>query len=94
MMNNSPLLQCNDVRKAFPKPDGAELLVLAGLNLALREGQIVGLLGRSARANPPVAPDCRFGGALGRTPALHGPADFRPAPGIAMVFQSFALFPG
>ena len=27
-MNNSPLLQCNDVRKAFPKPDGAELLVL------------------------------------------------------------------
>ena len=46
-MNNSPLLQCTDVRKAFPKPDGAELLVLEGMNLELREGQIVGLLGRS-----------------------------------------------
>ncbi len=46
-MNSSPLLQCNDVRKAFPKPDGAELLVLEGMNLELREGQIVGLLGRS-----------------------------------------------
>ena len=32
-MNNSPLLQCNDVRKVFPKPDGAELLVLEGMNL-------------------------------------------------------------
>ena len=46
-MNDSPLLQCTDVRKAFPKPDGAELLVLEGMNLELREGQIVGLLGRS-----------------------------------------------
>ncbi len=46
-MENSPLLQCSDVRKAFPKPDGAELLVLEGMNLELREGQIVGLLGRS-----------------------------------------------
>ena len=45
-MNDSPLLQCTDVRKAFPKPDGAELLVLEGMNLELREGQIVG----SARA--------------------------------------------
>ena len=46
-MNNSPLLQCTDVRKAFPKPDGEELLVLDGMNLELREGQIMGLLGRS-----------------------------------------------
>ena len=46
-MNESPLLQCTDVRKAFPKPDGAELLVLEGMNLDLYEGQIVGLLGRS-----------------------------------------------
>ena len=47
MTNTSPLLQCTDVRKAFPKPDGAELLVLEGMNLELREGQIVGLLGLS-----------------------------------------------
>ena len=46
-MNDSPILQCTDVRKSFPKPEGAELLVLEGMNLELHEGQIVGLLGRS-----------------------------------------------
>ena len=46
-MNTVPLLVVNDARKSFPKPDGAELLVLDGVNLQLSEGQIVGLLGRS-----------------------------------------------
>ena len=93
-MNNSPLLQCTDVRKAFPKPDGAELLVLEGMNLELREGQIVGLLGRSGSGKSTLL---RLIAGLaepsaGRS-ALPGQADFGPAPGIAMVFQSFALFP-
>src|ERR1700681_346652 len=93
-MNSSPLLQCTEVRKAFPKPDGAELLVLEGMNLELREGQIVGLLGRSgsgkstllrliAGLSEPSAGQLRY---LGQP--ISG-----PAPGIAMVFQSFALFP-
>jgi NitT/TauT family transport system ATP-binding protein len=93
-MNNSPLLQCTDVRKAFPKPDGAELLVLEGMNLELREGQIVGLLGRSGSGKStllrliaglaePTAGQLRY---------LDQPIS-GPAPGIAMVFQSFALFP-
>src|SRR5271154_5350611 len=93
-MNNSPLLQCTDVRKAFPKPDGAELLVLEGMNLEVREGQIVGLLGRSGSGKStllrliaglaePSAGDLRY---MGKP--ISG-----PAPGIAMVFQSFALFP-
>src|ERR1700677_4300707 len=93
-MNDSPLLQCTEVRKAFPKPDGAELLVLEGMNIELREGQIVGLLGRSgsgkstllrliARLADPRAGHLRY---LGQP--ISG-----PAPGIAMVFQSFALFP-
>src|SRR6267154_2302152 len=93
-MNGSPLLQCTDVRKAFPKPDGAELLVLEGMNLELREGQIVGLLGRSgsgkstllrliAGLSEPSAGNLRY---LGKP--ISGPAQ-----GIAMVFQSFALFP-
>jgi len=94
MMNNSPLLQCSDVRKAFPKPDGAELLVLEGMNLELREGQIVGLLGRSgsgkstllrliAGLSEPTGGQLRYMGQ-----PISGPAS-----GIAMVFQSFALFP-
>ncbi len=64
------------------------------MNLRLQEGEIVGLLGRSgsgkstllrviAGLNPPTGGDVRY---LGHT--LEG-----PAAGIAMVFQSFALFP-
>jgi len=93
-MNNAPLLQCTDVRKSFPKPDGAELLVLEGMNLELREGQIVGLLGRSGSGKSTL---------LRLIAGLAEPSDGQlfylgqpivgPAAGIAMVFQSFALFP-
>src|SRR5271165_7141374 len=93
-MNESPLLQCSEVRKAFVKPDGEDLLVLEGMNLELREGQIVGLLGRSGSGKStllrliaglaePSSGSLRY---LGRPIA-------GPARGIAMVFQSFALFP-
>jgi len=93
-MNESPLLQCSEVRKAFVKPDGEDLLVLEGMNLELREGQIVGLLGRSGSGKStllrliaglaePSSGSLRY---LGQPIA-------GPARGIAMVFQSFALFP-
>ena len=93
-MNAVPLLDVQSVGQAFRKPDGAELVVLEGVNLTLREGEIVGLLGRSgsgkstllrviAGLNLPTHGDVRY---LGEP--VSG-----PAPGIAMVFQSFALFP-
>ena len=93
-MNDSPLVECSEVCKAFPKPDGEQLLVLEGMNLELREGQIVGLLGRSGSGKStllrliaglaePSAGNLRY---LGQPIA-------GPARGIAMVFQSFALFP-
>jgi NitT/TauT family transport system ATP-binding protein len=93
-MSTTPLLQCSDVRKAFPKPDGGELLVLEGMNLELNPGQIVGLLGRSGSGKSTL---------LRLIAGLSEPSDGRlsylgqpiygPAAGIAMVFQSFALFP-
>src|ERR1700677_930502 len=93
-MNNSPLLQCSQVRKAFPKPDGEELLVLEGMNLELREGQIVGLLGRSGSGKSRLL---RLIAGLAEPSAGHvrylGAPVTGPARGIAMVFQSFALFP-
>jgi NitT/TauT family transport system ATP-binding protein len=93
-MNDAPLLQCNDVRKAFPKPDGEELLVLEGMNLELREGQIVGLLGRSGSGKSTLL---RLIAGLAEPSAglvqYLGQPVVGPARGIAMVFQSFALFP-
>src|ERR1700734_1172963 len=93
-MNNSPLLQCSQVRKAFPKPDGEELLVLDGMNLELRQGQIMGLLGRSGSGKSTLL---RLIAGLaepsgGEVQYLGHPV-VGPARGIAMVFQSFALFP-
>ncbi|MDP8983443.1 MAG: nitrate/sulfonate/bicarbonate ABC transporter ATP-binding protein [Pseudomonadota bacterium] len=93
-MNDFPILQCVDIGKAFAKPDGAELLVLEGMNLELREGQIVGLLGRSGSGKSTLL---RLIAGLseptsGKVIYLGQPIA-GPAPGIAMVFQSFALFP-
>jgi len=93
-LNAVPLLDVQSVSQAFHKPDGDQLVVLEGVNLALKEGEIVGLLGRSgsgkstllrviAGLNLPTAGVVRY---LGQ--AVQG-----PAAGIAMVFQSFALFP-
>ena len=68
--------------------------MLEGMNLELREGQIVGLLGRSGSGKSTL---------LRLIAGLSEPSDGHlsylgqpiegPAAGIAMVFQSFALFP-
>jgi NitT/TauT family transport system ATP-binding protein len=93
-MEQTPLLQCTEVRKAFPKPDGAELLVLEGMNLEVKEGQIVGLLGRSGSGKSTLL---RLIAGLAEPSAgsvkYLGKPIVGPAPGIAMVFQSFALYP-
>src|SRR5450432_1809634 len=93
-MNTSALLTVSAVRKAFPKPDGAELLVLDGVDLQLTEGQIVGLLGRSGSGKSTLL---RLIAGLSQPSAgalsyMGTPID-GPAVGIAMVFQSFAIFP-
>jgi NitT/TauT family transport system ATP-binding protein len=93
-MDVTPLLRVEAVAKSFRNPDGQELLVLEGVNLQLIEGQIVGLLGRSGSGKSTLlrliaglaAPSRGQLDYLGSP--VHG-----PAAGIAMVFQSFALFP-
>jgi NitT/TauT family transport system ATP-binding protein len=88
------LLSVENVRKAFPKPDGGELLVLDGMNLTVNEGEVVGLLGRSGSGKSTLL---RL--IAGLAEPSSGSLTFRgepiagPANGIAMVFQSFALFP-
>ncbi len=88
------LLQLQSVRQAFPKPDGDDLLVLDDINLNLEEGEIVGLLGRSGSGKSTLL---RLIAGLARPTAgsvmYQGHSVTGPAPGIAMVFQAFALFP-
>jgi NitT/TauT family transport system ATP-binding protein len=91
---SSSLLELRACRQAYHKEASTDLVVLDDVNLTLREGEIVALLGRSGSGKStllrivsglllPTA-----GQVLWRGAPLHGPAN-----GVAMVFQSFALFP-
>ena len=92
--NASPeIYALNNVSRAFGKGKD-ELQVLSNVDLTLREGEIVGMLGRSGSGKStllriiagliqPSAGEVRCNGSL-----LTGPAE-----GVAMVFQTFALFP-
>jgi NitT/TauT family transport system ATP-binding protein len=93
-MTETNLLEIRGVRRTFPKSGGDELLVLDGIDLALAQGEIIGLLGRSGSGKSTllrlIAGLARpQGGAL---TYLGAPID-GPAQGVAMVFQGFALFP-
>ncbi|HWA30814.1 MAG TPA: nitrate/sulfonate/bicarbonate ABC transporter ATP-binding protein [Rhizomicrobium sp.] len=88
------LLELKDIRRAFNRPSGGDLLVLDDVNLTVKQGEIVGLLGRSgsgkstllriiAGLSHPTSGSARY---MGKE--IDGPTS-----GIAMVFQSFALFP-
>jgi NitT/TauT family transport system ATP-binding protein len=91
---NAPLLDIHGLRHTFPKADGGDLLVLDGIELQVAQGQIVGLLGRTGSGKSTL---------LRLIAGLAQPSDgsvtylgqpvLGPAPGIAMVFQGFALFP-
>src|SRR5438477_8751088 len=91
---SAALLDVHELRQSFPRADGGEHLVLDGVELSLGQGQIVGLLGRSGSGKSTLL---RLIAGLAEPSAgkvrYLGKDIMGPAAGIAMVFQSFALFP-
>ena len=93
-VNETTLVDIRGVCRSFPKGSGEDLLVLENVDLTIRTGEIVGLLGRSGSGKSTllriiaglIRPSS--GEATCRGETIVGPPD-----GVAMVFQSFALFP-
>ncbi|GLS21228.1 ABC transporter ATP-binding protein [Labrys miyagiensis] len=90
----APLIDIRQVGRSFPKPSGKDVVVLENVDLTIKEGEIVGLLGRSGSGKSTllriiaglISPSA--GQAQCRGAAIQG-----PPLGVSMVFQSFALFP-
>jgi len=93
-MSQNVLIELHGVAKTFQTADGALRTVLEDVNFALAEGEIVALLGTSGSGKSTLLRIL-----AGLIPADQGSATYRgriisePVTGIAMVFQSFALFP-
>ncbi len=92
--SESALINLKDVSRSFAKANGDKLIVLENVDLTIKPREIVGLLGRSGSGKSTmlriiaglVKPSS--GAAICRGEPIDGPPH-----GVAMVFQSFALFP-
>src|SRR5438477_10110799 len=91
---NGPLLRTEARSKTYQTPDHHARLVLDHIDFTLRDGEIVAILGKSGSGKSTFLRIL-----AGLVPPSEGAVEYRgipvtqPVHGIAMVFQSYALFP-
>jgi NitT/TauT family transport system ATP-binding protein len=92
--NSAPLLRARGISKTYRTPDHIGRLVLEHIDFTLNEGEIVAILGKSGSGKSTFLRIL-----AGLVMPSDGEVFYRgkpvqePVHGIAMVFQSFALFP-
>jgi len=89
-----PIIEIIGVEKSFKKGDRQELLVLQDINLKIYEGEIIAILGKSGSGKSTLL-RIIAGLIQASSGEIHyrGQSVIRPARGISMVFQTFALLP-
>ena len=92
--SGTSLVEVDNVSRTYHKGGGNDLLVLDGVSLTLRRNEIVSLLGRSGSGKSTLLRI--FAGLMPPSSGvvrIEGEFVDGPARQVAMVFQSFALFP-
>ena len=92
--NTESLVRLEDVSKSYLQPNGQRILILDKINFHLNNGEIVALLGPSGSGKSTLMRMI-----AGLIPPSSGEVYYRDSPlvglnpGVAMIFQSFALYP-
>src|SRR5256884_2170544 len=90
----APIIEARKLEKAYLQPDGSRIQVIAPIELAIHPGEIITLLGASGSGKSILLRML-----TGLSPASagsvywHGHPVRDESPNVAIVFQSFALFP-
>ena len=89
-----PIIEARGIEKSFERPDGGQMQVIAPTDLTVEPGSIVALLGPSGSGKSTLL---RIISGLAVPTAgevlWHGRPLAESRPNVAIVFQSFALFP-
>ncbi len=88
------IIEARDIEKSFEHPDGDKVQVIAPTSLSVEAGDIIALLGPSGSGKSTLL---RMLSGLSQPTAgevlWHGRSVAEARPNVAIVFQSFALFP-
>src|SRR5580700_5340243 len=89
-----PIIEARGIEKSFQRPGGGSIQVIAPTSLSIEPGRIVALLGPSGSGKSTLL---RMLSGLTAPSAgevlWHGAPMTKCSPNVAIVFQSFALFP-